>query len=206
MRRGDPIHPALVSRKRTYFLAALVVIIGVAGIAFGFSILSGRLPLMPAAVAGSAGKERPSSVEIRNTVSQRASEWGVKTCLGQIALVSDFLTINRSYTALAQRVERSVDARAFTSTIAARDPEGMESVSTFVSTPVGEGECNSSYQTVASFASSCETVHHDHFPGFDKPISFNDSVRAYTNGQESHLFLLPIDDIGCTAIKTQTVY
>ncbi len=210
MMRSEPIHPLLVSRKRAYLVASLVVIVGAAGLAFGHAALTGQLALTPVAVAdarqGDTARSAPSSIELRNTVSRQASEWGVKTCLSQIALVSDFLTVNRSYAALSQRLEGAVDAEAFTSTIAARDPQGIETVSTFVSTPVGGSRCNSSYQAVASFAVSCEVAHREYFPSFDEPISFNDPISAYTNGQESHLFLLPIGDIGCTAVKTQTLY
>ncbi|NGN41791.1 hypothetical protein G6N74_11990 [Mesorhizobium sp. CGMCC 1.15528] len=210
MLRNEPIHPLLVSRKPAYLIASLVVIVGLVGLAFGYSTLTGRPAPMPVAAAGAQPGDdsvrSASSVDLRNTISRQASEWGVRTCLPQIALVSDFLTVNRSYAALSQRVDGAVDAEAFTSTIAARDPQGIETVSTFVSTPVGESGCNSSYQAVASFAVSCEVAHREYFPSFNEPLSFSDRVRAYTNGQESHLFLLPIGDIGCTAVKTQTLY
>lgn len=212
MMRSEPIHPLLVSRKPAYLIASLAVIVGAAGLAFGYSALTGRLALAPV-VAAEAQRDDDvrsmravSSIELRNTISRQASEWGVKTCLLQISLVSDFLTDNRSYTALSQRVDAAVNANAFTSTVAARDSEGIETISTFVSTPAGKHRCNSSYQSVASFAVSCEVAHQKYFPSFNKPVSFGDRIHAYANSQENHLFLLPIGDIGCTAVKTQTLY
>jgi len=227
MRGKDYIHPALATRKRRFALPVATFTFVAGAIGLGWTTMSGLPRLSPVQFADAQVKEDSApgdnrsgrlrasdplaspvidGVSLHNSVSRQAGEWGIRTCLDHVATLSDFLTVNRSYTALSQRGQSEPDGEAFSSTIAARDATGIDSLSTFISAPVGSGKCNSAYQTVAAFPGNCRAVREEHFPSFNEVIAFGDKVEAWKNQHDGYVFLLPVDGLACTAIKTQIVH
>lgn len=222
---SDPIDPVLASRPRRLWLTGLMALAGVAGTGFILAGLTGwpDLPGVTAADAqnGSNSEGKTSDrvaqahasddagteehPELRNNISRQAREWGVKTCLGQVSTLSDFLTANQTYSALSRRGGPEADASAFSATIAARDRSGLDSISTFVSAPVSPGECQSTYQTVAGFPASCDEVRRKQFQAFTEELEFGDRVEARHNGRGSYVYFLPVTEAACVIVKTQLV-
>lgn len=214
--QGDGTKPLVLPRRRTRMFSVLVgtatamVCLGAGFAIFGLQLPNASTPQAQASptaslAGGQTASGKQAAPRLRNVVSKQANEWGVRTCLGQIVTVSDFLTANRAYTALSQKGPANPDAQAFTAAIAAQGPEGMDSVSTFVAAPT-EDHCTAAYQTMAAFATDCETARKEHFPSFGVRIDLGDRVGAYGNGKDSYVFLLPVADAGCAALKTQTLY
>lgn len=186
----------------------LLVLVGAVTLGLGYHALtSERLPPVLAANAqtgdsGAAGADGP---ELRNSVSRQAADWGVQSCLPQIARISDFLTTGVRYAALSLRGRNDADSQIFSAAIAAGGRTIPVSISTLSATPTADG-CNSSYQTVASFALSCQETHAGYFANFSERMEFGDEVAVYRSNTNSFVYLLPVADVGCTAVKTEVLY
>ena len=213
----------MIGRLRYVWLAVLIVLVCVCAAGLLFVAVRGwpDIPSLTAADAQSirddpTGTESGSAPEVGvdkavpvpdliNSVARQAAAWDIRTCLPQIARISDFLTTGQSYTALSQRGRRETDDASFSATIAARDQSGQDSISTFMSVPMAGRACQSAYQTVAAFDEPCEDVQSVRFSSFTEGIAFGDRVAARHNGQGSHVYFLPLGKAGCVIVKTQVL-
>ena len=224
--QGNAIRTPAAKRRATIALAGLLGLAGaIASGAAYLALRGGGLPVSTAdgetgvSAAGKADRSPhresvgsattssvPTGVLLNNSISRQAHQWGIATCIDQLAKVSDFLTLDRpSYSAVSRRGVTEADRQIFTATIVSRDAAGLDSVSTFVTAPVATG-CNSAYQTVASFRAGCEEVRAAHFPTFNQKLNLAGSTLAYTNGRYGNVFLLPGADGSCTAVKNEVLY
>lgn len=152
------------------------------------------------------GNEEIEGPALRNTISKQAAEWGVKTCLGQIEQVSEFLTTGQAYFVLSRKGPASADASAFSAAIAGTDKNGLASISNFVSAPVEDGKCNSAYQTVVAFPDSCDQVHKSRFTSFSGAVEMGKAADSWTNGRGAYLHMLSLGERGCVVVKTEMVF
>lgn len=213
--REDPVHPLLASRPSGYvFILPLAVVVSVV-LAIVYLASTRPWPFSVASAAetrvervGTAQAAAPgaSSVELRNTVSQTASEWGVSVCLGKIAAISNFLTSGVQYSALSLRGPGGdADREMFAAAISGRDQVGLRTLSTMSAAPV-VGGCSGSYQTVAAFPLGCEEARSRYFSSFTEKLEFGEFVSVYRNAGDAFVYLIELEGRSCTAIKAEMLY
>lgn len=226
MMRREPLHPVLANRPRRFLVGSAMVAAAFAAAGSGYyalvvgdGVAGATQAIAQTAKTGTRGDRLPAQDEVEasawenaaqrathNSVSKQAAEWGVRTCLGQIGQVSDFLTAGQSYSALSRKGPANAEESMFSATIAGSDKNGLASISSFVSGPVAGGKCNSAYQTVAAFPNSCEQVHKDRFESFGGKVEMGSTAESWTNGKGAYLHMLPLGDRGCVIVKTEMVF
>lgn len=140
-------------------------------------------------------------------IALQAEQWGISDCVGKIADLSNYLTLNTDHTWLAQRGEEDANRQVFSATIAARErTTGVQGLSKLFAAPVGENNCNAGYQTTIYFPSSCPQAHQALFPSFATRLQLGDIVEAYANADRATLFLLPAGASGCVLVKSELFY
>lgn len=199
---AERYHPALAPRRR--LLPWLAGGVAAAACAAGYFIAWPSGPLHGGGAVAAPVRTADPALQT-NSVARQAAEWGVAGCMAEIATVSDFLTANQTYTAVSSAPRDKVGESMFAATIAAKDKNGLTSLSTLTAASAGGG-CNTSYQTFASFRTDCEAAHRAYFPGFSRQIAAGEMATTYAGDNSSLLFLMPTPGGGCAAVKTQVIF
>lgn len=152
-----------------------------------------------------ASAKATPQVTLSNKVARQAYDWGLRTCIGPVNRISDFLTKGKHYSALSLRGTRDPDKQMFSAAVAADDAASKSgSFSVMAVSPTPGGECDSIYQTVTYFEVSCESAKSAYFSDFSEPIAFGDKVKAFgTKNGGAFAYFLSVPPSACVAVKMQ---
>ncbi|MGH8528367.1 MAG: hypothetical protein ACRETN_00785 [Nevskiales bacterium] len=136
--------------------------------------------------------------------TEQAQKNGVRTCLGVVDKLANFIIGNHKHASIASWNNKSADTRLFSSQISLRYSDG-NAVALMTVAPTKAGQCDAAYTSIWSVDQSCPVVRETTLKD-SKYAGELAGLVALEAGNVTQLLLPTPNGTGCTIVKTEVVY
>jgi hypothetical protein len=159
---------------------------------------------VPKTPAAPAPAKAAAPAKPLNAIATAAASQGVKSCLGRIDQVTDFLSKGATVGAFLFNAPESADKKIYSTSMEIKISDTLAYATTTFA-PVGTAGCGAAYDAVTYWPVDCAQTAKTTFSNM-KPVGLvKNSIQILEGGPAVRVFLMPAGQ-GCVAIKKEVVF
>ncbi len=139
-----------------------------------------------------------------NALASQMARSGIRECAGRVDQVTDFLGFGSGMKALVMMPPDEPDRRVIPLSMEAADPRVGSTYIGATFAPNQANGCGATYDAVAYWPDSCESVRGDAFADLEPLGRLRERIAVLDGGESLKVFLMPAGE-GCVSIKKEVV-